>query len=67
MSDKQAAANRGTTINFDRTMALRLKARYQQAVKADEAEFTFEGNPLLTSYAKYLVEYLAGKFGFPKD
>lgn len=54
----------GTTVNFDRAMALRLKARYQQAVKAEETEFTFEGNSLLTGYAKYLVEHLANQFGF---
>ena len=45
-------------INFDRRKYQQLKARYEQAVRDKEETFTFEGNELLTSYAKYLLEYL---------
>lgn len=48
---------------FDRPKYERLKARYAQAVAAHEEVFTFEGHDYLTSYAKYLIEYLT-KFKF---
>ena len=35
-----------------------LRKRYDQAVENDEEIFTFKGEELLTSYAKYLVEFL---------
>lgn len=41
----------------------RLQARYKQAVEANEETFVFDGYEFLTSYAKYLLEYLAPKFG----
>jgi hypothetical protein len=41
----------------------RLKARYKQAVDAGEDSFTLDGHEFLTNYAKYLLEYLAPKFG----
>lgn len=49
-------------IDFDRAKTRRLRAAYNRAVEAGKEQFTFEGNELLTSYAKYLLEYLDLKF-----
>lgn len=38
-----------------------LKRRYDQAVENGEEQFTFQGHQLLTSYAKYMLEYLADR------
>lgn len=35
-----------------------LRKAYNQAVKAKKEQFTYKGTELLTSYAKYLLEYL---------
>jgi hypothetical protein len=40
----------------------RLRKRYEQAVRKGEDQFMFEGNEFLVNYAKYLLEYLEGKF-----
>jgi len=39
-----------------------LKKQYNEAVAANQTSFIFEGNELLVSYAKYLIEYLSTKF-----
>ena len=36
----------------------RLRKRYHLAVKNGEETFEFDGHTFLTSYAKYLLEYL---------
>jgi len=46
---------------------LRLRRRYERAVREQAESFTFEGHELLTSYAKYLLEYLATQFGSATD
>jgi hypothetical protein len=38
-----------------------LKVAYEGASNENKVSFTFEGNELLTHYAKYLIEYLEGK------
>jgi hypothetical protein len=35
-----------------------LKVAYQKAVDERREQFTYKGHILLTSYAKYLIEYL---------
>lgn len=35
-----------------------LKVAYQKAVNDNREQFTYKGHILLTSYAKYLIEYL---------
>lgn len=35
-----------------------LKKAYNKAVEHSEEQFTFNGNELLTAYAKYLIQYL---------
>jgi len=54
-------------IEFTREKALALKKRYQQAVAKGEEQFAFEGHDLLTTYARYLVQYVAGRFGFDPE
>lgn len=39
----------------------RLKKEYEKAVKDKKEVFVFEGHELLTSYAKYLIEYAETK------
>jgi hypothetical protein len=46
------------TINFTKESLLKLKDAYALAVTEGRDQFTFEGHELLTSYAKYLIEYL---------
>jgi hypothetical protein len=40
----------------------RLKNEYQKAVVNSKNTFIFDGNELLTDYAKYLIEYLTPMF-----
>ena len=50
------------TISFNKTTFLSLKNEYQNAVETSKNTFMFEGNELLTNYAKYLIEYLTPTF-----
>jgi hypothetical protein len=50
------------TISFNKTTFLSLKNEYQKAVETSKNTFMFEGNELLTNYAKYLIEYLTPTF-----
>ena len=43
---------------FNKEDVIALRKRYEQAVANDEEIFTFKGEELLTSYAKYLIEFL---------
>lgn len=45
-------------INFDQAKVKRLKKRYDKAVLDKEESFIFEDNEYLTTYAKYMLEYL---------
>lgn len=45
-------------INFTKELYLELKEAYNQALKENKVQFTFHNNILVTSYAKYLIEYL---------
>jgi hypothetical protein len=46
-------------INFDLKKAKRLKRAYEEAVEVGAESFIFEGDEYLTSYAKYLLEFMA--------
>ena len=46
------------TITFSQEKLQQLKDAYAVAVTEGRDQFTFEGHELLTSYAKYLIEYL---------
>tara|TARA_Y100001937_G_scaffold27619_1_gene39736 strand:- start:198 stop:365 length:168 start_codon:yes stop_codon:yes gene_type:complete len=49
------------TITFSQEKLQHLKDAYAVAVTEGRDQFTFEGHELLTSYAKYLIEYLTLK------
>ena len=48
---------------FDHTKLKELKRLYSISVKEGKESFTFEGHELLTSYAKYLIEYVTDRLG----
>jgi hypothetical protein len=50
------------TINFNRPKLQRLKDAYDRAKATGRDQFNFEGNRILTAYAKYLIEYLEIQF-----
>jgi hypothetical protein len=50
------------TVSFNVTTFRKLKKEYENAIQNNITIFTFEGNEYLTSYAKYMVEYLKTKF-----
>lgn len=70
----------GTVINWTRLKAESLREAYDEAIAARQTEFTWtemDGNgfmarkikdhPMLTSYAKYLLEYLEGELAKQPD
>ena len=52
----------GGQITFDKLKYEKLKVMYMRAEKSNYKDFMFEGHLLLTSYAKYLLEYLEPHF-----
>jgi hypothetical protein len=49
-------------VSFDLTKYQELKNQYDNAVETGCLSFWFEGREYLTSYCKYLLEYLKIKF-----
>lgn len=49
------------TISINREDYIDLMAAYEQAVNLKLNSFTWKEHELLTSYARYLLEYLASK------
>ena len=49
------------TITFTGPMLDRLKKRHDQAVKAADGSFIFDGHEFNTDYAGYLIQYLETK------
>lgn len=45
-------------ITWDKPMRERLRKAYKKAERGHQSAFIFEGNQYLTTYAKYLLEYL---------
>jgi hypothetical protein len=52
-----------TIIEWDKAKLRELKRCHAKAVKDGKDSFTIGGNEFLVSYAKYLIEYLEGRFG----
>jgi hypothetical protein len=50
------------TIHFTRVKLNDLRGSYQKALHSGHDEFEFEGQRVLTAYAKYLIEYLDTQF-----
>jgi len=48
---------------FDQNKFEEFEAAYNEAVKNNEKQFTFDGNEVLVTYAKYLIQYLEGDGG----
>lgn len=70
----------GTVINWTRAKAESLREAYEEALAARQTEFTWtemDGNgfmarkikdhPMVTTYVKYLLEYLEGEFAKMPD
>lgn len=53
-------------INFDRQKLRELKTLYNKAVKENKESFMYNGDEYLTSYAKYVIEYLETRFNETK-
>lgn len=51
-------ANDTIKTTFDKSKYQELQDSYDKAVKEGKEQFNFYGEVLLTSYAKYLLEYL---------
>ena len=49
------------TINFDKQTLKLFKQKYNLAIKNNKKSFFFEGNEVLVSYAKYVIEYVEDK------
>ena len=49
-------------VQFTKFTLYKFKKRYEKAVSDKEEVFTFNGNQYVTPYAKYLIEYMEGKF-----
>jgi hypothetical protein len=52
----------GKMITWTRPMFERFKIAHKKAVDEKRESFMFDGNEFITNYAKYLIEYLGGKF-----
>jgi Fe-S cluster biosynthesis and repair protein YggX len=46
------------TISINPATLSRLKKAYKEAVDKNQSQFMFEGNVLVTGYAKYLIQYM---------
>ena len=53
--------NPGSLIQWDIPKMRRLQIAYDAAVADGRDQFTFEQHQFLTSYAKYLLEFLHGR------
>ena len=51
-----------TYIYYTKEMFIAFKKAYQSAINKQSNSFFFEDNEFLTSYAKYLIEYLEPQF-----
>jgi len=51
-----------TAISWTAPMLARFKRAYSKALNAKAGSFTFDGNEFVVGYAKYLIEYLEGRF-----
>ena len=61
MIESKQPEQSGKVINWTRPMFARFKIAHKKAVDEKKESFMFDGNEVVTSYAKYLIEYLGGK------
>jgi dihydrofolate reductase len=50
------------TVSFSQEDFKNFKTEYNSAIENEKQMFVFGGNEFLTSYAKYVIEYLKTKF-----
>ena len=48
-------------LQFNRRRVGELQAAYDQAVENNQEQFTFQGEELLTAYAKYMLQFLKSR------
>ena len=53
--------NETKMVKFDLNKLMLLKKRYDSAVLLGHESFMFEGGEYVTTYAKYVIEYLEGR------
>ena len=51
------------TITFTKQKLEKLKEQYNHSVNNKLESFIFEGQEILTDYAKYMIQYLESKLG----
>lgn len=51
-----------TYIHFTATLFAEFKKEYERHAAFGREQFVFEGHTFVTSYAKYLIEYLEPQF-----
>lgn len=49
-------------IDWTPDLLRKFKREYNKAVKTGAEQFTFDDHDFVTDYAKYLIEYLEGRF-----
>ena len=54
-------------IEFTPALRDKLRAAYDKAVEQGAESFVFEGAPLVTDYAKYVLEYLDYQLARPEE
>ena len=56
------ANDTGKMISWTPEALVRFKNRYEQTVTLKNEQFAFNGDVYVVGYAKYLIEYLEGRF-----
>lgn len=54
-------------ITFNEKKYYELKLLFEKAVEERRKQFVFEGNLMLTSYAKYLLEHLRNQLNIKEN
>ena len=49
-------------MTFTKEVYLEFKVQYMESVRGKKETFFFKGHEFLTSYAKYVLEYISPKF-----
>ena len=50
-------------MEFTKDKYMKLRKAHNSATSSGKSQFMFEGQVILTSYSKYLLEYLNMRFG----
>jgi len=58
ITELEKKVDKPNMINWTPEMLKRFTVYYNTALNSDKTEFVFDGHTFLTSYAKYLIQYL---------